>query len=75
MSLPMREQAKYWGVATLIFFVLLWYLGSVILPFVVGQFFTTVGPHVLYYVVFLALTIDCAIFVVLIMKYQTRTTK
>lgn len=36
MSLPMRDQAKYWGVATLIFFVLLWYLGTVILPFLVG---------------------------------------
>ncbi len=49
--------------------------GSMILPFIVGQFFTTVGPGVLYYVTFLALTIDCAIFVVLMMKYQTRTTK
>lgn len=36
MSLSMRDQAKYWGVAMLLFFVALWYLGSVILPFVVG---------------------------------------
>jgi MFS transporter, FHS family, Na+ dependent glucose transporter 1 len=49
--------------------------GSMILPFVVGQFFTTVGPHVLYYVVFSALTIDSIIFVVLMMKYQTKATK
>ncbi len=49
--------------------------GSMILPFVVGQFFTSIGPRVLYYVVFSALTIDCIIFVVLMMKYQTKTTK
>ena len=36
MSLPMRDQAKYWGVALLLFFVALWYLGSVMLPFLVG---------------------------------------
>ncbi len=36
MALPVREQAKYWGVATLIAAVLLWYLGDVLLPFVVG---------------------------------------
>jgi predicted PurR-regulated permease PerM len=36
MSLPLREQAKYWGVATLLFFVAIWYLGSVMLPFLVG---------------------------------------
>ena len=47
--------------------------GSMILPFVVGQFFTTIGPQVLYYVIFSALTIDCIIFVVLMMKYQTKT--
>lgn len=36
MSLPMRDQAKYWGIALLIFFVALWYLGGVMLPFLVG---------------------------------------
>jgi len=36
MSLPMRDQAKYWGAALLLFFVALWYLGSVMLPFLVG---------------------------------------
>lgn len=36
MSLPIKDQAKYWGVAGLLFFVALWYLGSVMLPFLVG---------------------------------------
>lgn len=36
MALPVREQAKIWGGATLVFLVLLWFLGDVILPFVLG---------------------------------------
>jgi predicted PurR-regulated permease PerM len=36
MALPIRDQAKYWGVAAAIFFVLLYLLGNVILPFIVG---------------------------------------
>ncbi len=36
MALPVREQLKYWGVAAAAFFVLLWVLGDVILPFVLG---------------------------------------
>lgn len=36
MALPVREQIKYWGAATAVFFVLLWFLGDVILPFVLG---------------------------------------
>lgn len=36
MALPVREQAKYWGIATAIFFVALWQLGNVVLPFVLG---------------------------------------
>ncbi len=36
MALPLREQAKYWGIALAIFFVLLWFLGGVLLPFLVG---------------------------------------
>lgn len=36
MALPVREQIKYWGAATAVFFVLLWFLGNVILPFVLG---------------------------------------
>jgi len=36
MALPVREQAKYWGIATAILLAALWYLGDVILPFVLG---------------------------------------
>ena len=36
MALPVREQLKYWGVALAIFLFLLWWLGDVILPFVLG---------------------------------------
>ncbi len=37
MALPIGQQAKYWGVALAVLFVLLYSLGSVILPFVVGS--------------------------------------
>ncbi len=36
MGLPIRDQLKYWGMAFVLFFVALWFLGSVILPFLVG---------------------------------------
>jgi predicted PurR-regulated permease PerM len=36
MALSIREQAKYWGVALAVLFTLLWFLGDVILPFLVG---------------------------------------
>ncbi|MBB05761.1 AI-2E family transporter [Pseudooceanicola sp.] len=36
MALPVREQFKYWGGATLIFMLALWWLGDVILPFLLG---------------------------------------
>lgn len=36
MALPMRKQAKYWGVAAIAVLVLLWALGQVILPFLLG---------------------------------------
>lgn len=36
MALPIRDQAKYWGIALAIFLVVLWYLGDVLLPFVLG---------------------------------------
>ncbi len=36
MALPVRDQIKYWGLATLVFLVALYVLGGVILPFVVG---------------------------------------
>ncbi|WP_372613100.1 AI-2E family transporter [Aquicoccus sp.] len=36
MALPVRDQLKYWGIAALVFVVVLWVLGDVILPFVLG---------------------------------------
>ncbi len=36
MALPVRDQVKYWGVATAAFLIVLWFLGDVILPFVLG---------------------------------------
>ena len=36
MALPVRTQMKYWGAVTLVFLVVLWFLGDVILPFVLG---------------------------------------
>ena len=36
MALPVDKQLRYWGVAAAIFLVALWYLGDVILPFVLG---------------------------------------
>lgn len=39
MALPIREQAKYWGVAAVTFLALMYLLGDVILPFIVGAAF------------------------------------
>lgn len=36
MALPVRDQVKYWGIATAVFFVALWYLGDIIMPFLIG---------------------------------------
>ncbi|HKL56311.1 MAG TPA: AI-2E family transporter [Roseovarius sp.] len=36
MALPVREQMKYWGIASAVFLVVMWFLGDVILPFVLG---------------------------------------
>ncbi|MGR3519096.1 MAG: AI-2E family transporter [Roseovarius sp.] len=36
MALPVRDQIKYWGIAAAAAFVVLWLLGDVILPFVLG---------------------------------------
>ena len=36
MSLPVHQQAKYWGITAVIVLVVLWFLGDVILPFVLG---------------------------------------
>ena len=37
MALPIKDQMKYWGVATAIFLVALWFMGDVFLPFVLGS--------------------------------------
>lgn len=36
MALPVRDQLRYWGIAALVLVVVLWVLGDVILPFVLG---------------------------------------
>ena len=36
MGLPVTIQAKYWGIAAAVFFVMLWLFGDVLVPFVVG---------------------------------------
>ncbi|SHE50592.1 Predicted PurR-regulated permease PerM [Ruegeria intermedia] len=36
MALPVRDQLKYWGVAAAVFVLVLWLLGDVLLPFVIG---------------------------------------
>lgn len=37
MALPVKDQLKYWGIATAAFAVILWFLGDVLLPFVLGS--------------------------------------
>ncbi len=34
--MPNQTQGRYWAIAAILFFVALWYLGSVLLPFLVG---------------------------------------
>jgi predicted PurR-regulated permease PerM len=36
MALPVQDQIKYWGLAAAILAVVLWFLGDVLLPFVLG---------------------------------------
>ncbi len=36
MALPNSSQARYWGIAAVVFLLLLWLLGDVLLPFLVG---------------------------------------
>lgn len=36
MALPVKDQLRYWGIAAAIFVVILWALGDVLLPFVIG---------------------------------------
>ena len=36
MALPVRQQVTYWGIAAAVFVLALWYLGNIMLPFVMG---------------------------------------
>lgn len=36
MALPIKDQLKYWGIAAAVSFFILWVLGDVILPFILG---------------------------------------
>jgi predicted PurR-regulated permease PerM len=36
MGLPIKDQMRYWGIAAAVFFLLLWFLGNQLLPFVLG---------------------------------------
>ncbi|MCX7559135.1 AI-2E family transporter [Sulfitobacter sp. F26204] len=36
MALPIRDQLKYWGIAMAVFLVILWFLGDVLMPFLLG---------------------------------------
>lgn len=36
MALPVEQQLKYWGLAAVVFVLLLWSMGNVLLPFVLG---------------------------------------
>lgn len=36
MVLPVRDQLRYWGIAAVVFLVVLYFLGDVILPFILG---------------------------------------
>ncbi len=36
MALPIRDQFRSWAIAAVLFLVLLWFLGNVLLPFLVG---------------------------------------
>lgn len=49
--------------------------GSMMLPFIVGQFFVSIGPQVLFYVVIAALSIDVVIFTVMMMLYPSHSTR
>lgn len=36
MALPTSYQVRYWGIAALVFYLMIWALGDVLLPFIVG---------------------------------------
>jgi predicted PurR-regulated permease PerM len=37
MALPIRDQLKYWGVASIVVMVALWFIGDVLMPFILGS--------------------------------------
>ncbi len=36
MALPIRDQLKYWGIAAAVLMIALWFLGTVLMPFLLG---------------------------------------
>ena len=36
MALPVEKQLRYWGIAAAVVLLVLWLLGNVLLPFVLG---------------------------------------
>ncbi|MFB0940189.1 MAG: AI-2E family transporter, partial [Paracoccaceae bacterium] len=36
MGLPVSAQLKYWGIATAVLFGALWFLGVILMPFLLG---------------------------------------
>ncbi len=36
MGLPVTDQLRYWGIAAVVFFLVMWVLGDVLLPFILG---------------------------------------
>ena len=47
--------------------------GSMLLPFLVGQYFMSIGPQILFYVIVVSLSIDVAIFTTMMLLYPTAT--
>ena len=37
MALPIRDQLKYWGIAAAVLMVALWFIGDVLMPFLLGS--------------------------------------
>mgnify|MGYP003624398425 FL=1 len=37
MALPIRDQLKYWGIAAAVLMVALWFMGDILLPFLLGS--------------------------------------
>ncbi len=47
--------------------------GSMLLPFLVGQYFVSVGPQMLFYVIVVSLSIDVVIFTAMMLLYPSAT--